>query len=79
MFFWDHHISKAVCREMSDVQARTDYDIICHVHGNKLGELGGYYDRKTGQLNLGVNYAHFPFTYIHADSGSRVTTVKYRV
>jgi hypothetical protein len=40
------------CRKQvkaSDAQARTDCDVFCHVHGNKLGEPSGFYDRKTGQ------------------------------
>ncbi|KAF8462467.1 hypothetical protein DFH94DRAFT_605754, partial [Russula ochroleuca] len=40
------------CRKqvkVSDAQALAGGDAFCYVHGNKLGEVSGFYDRKTGQ------------------------------
>jgi len=35
--------------KVSDAQALAGGDAFCRVHGNKLGEVSGFYDRKTGQ------------------------------
>jgi hypothetical protein len=35
--------------KVSDAQALADGDVFCRVHGNKVGEVSGFYDRKTGQ------------------------------
>jgi hypothetical protein len=35
--------------KVSDAQAFADGDVFCRVHGNKVGEVSGFYDRKTGQ------------------------------
>ena len=34
---------------VSDAQALAGGDVVCRVHGNKVGEVSGFYDRKTGQ------------------------------
>jgi hypothetical protein len=46
------------CRKqvkVSGAQARTDCDVFCHVHGNKVGDPSGFYDRKTGQTFVKFN------------------------
>lgn len=46
------------CRKqvkVSGAQAHTDGDVFCHVHGNKVGEPSGFYDRKTGQTFIKFN------------------------
>ncbi|KAI0003401.1 hypothetical protein BJV74DRAFT_764542 [Russula compacta] len=35
--------------KVSDAQALAGGDVFCRVHGNKVGEVSGFYDRKTGQ------------------------------
>ena len=34
---------------MSDAQALAGGDVFCRVHGNKVADVSGFYDRKTGQ------------------------------
>jgi len=46
------------CRKqvkVSDAQALAGGDVFCHVHGNKVGEVSGFYDRKTGQTFVKFN------------------------
>ena len=35
--------------KVSDAQALAGGDVFCRVHGNKVAEVSGFYDRKTGQ------------------------------
>jgi hypothetical protein len=35
--------------KVSEAQALAGGDVFCRVHGNKVGEVSGFYDRKTGQ------------------------------
>ncbi|KAN0086231.1 hypothetical protein V8E55_007365 [Tylopilus felleus] len=44
--------------KVSDAQAFADGDVFCRVHGNKVAEVSGFYDRKTGQtfVKFGVNW-----------------------
>lgn len=35
--------------KVSEAQAFAGGDVFCRVHGNKVGEVSGFYDRKTGQ------------------------------
>jgi hypothetical protein len=34
---------------VSDAQALAGGDVFCRVHGNKVADVTGFYDRKTGQ------------------------------
>jgi hypothetical protein len=34
--------------KVSDAQALAGGDVFCRVHGKKVGEVSGFYDRKTG-------------------------------
>jgi hypothetical protein len=48
---------------VSGAQARTDADVFCHVHGNKVGEPSGFYDRKTGQTFIEFTGASHVFLF----------------
>lgn len=51
---------------MSDAQALGGGEVFCRVHGNKVADVSGFYDRKTGQTFVKFEGKCTVQIYIHS-------------